>query len=131
MMKANLLMRIMAILLAIAPGLFVSCAASKKAETASLADPPIITSASYQHTLYNGERQPIDARAAKADIASLIVTYFLSEETMLKNEGGFSEAPKEVGKYWVRIERPAGNGYRSGPDIKVEYFIQSPLKDKE
>jgi hypothetical protein len=32
-----------------------------------------------------------------------------------------------VGKYYVRIERPAGNGYRAGPDVKVEYFIQKPL----
>ncbi|MDR3301535.1 MAG: hypothetical protein LBT01_03280 [Spirochaetaceae bacterium] len=92
-----------------------------------LDDPPIITSASYQHTLYNGGRQPIDARAAKDDTPEFIVTYFLSEEAMLRNEGGFSEAPSEVGKYYVRIERPAGNGYRAGPDVKVEYFIQKPL----
>jgi hypothetical protein len=127
MMKANPLVRILAIVLALSPGLLASCAATKKAESAALEDPPIITSATYQHTLYNGEKQPIEARAAKADIAPLIVTYFLSEEAMLKNEGGFLDAPKEVGKYWVRIERPAGNGYRSGPPVKVEYFIQKPL----
>jgi hypothetical protein len=119
-MRGKLFLLIMAALLA-------SCVATKKAENTSLEDPPIITSATYQHTLYNGERQPIEAQAAKADTAPLIVTYFLSEEDMLKNEGGFLDAPKEVGKYWVRIERPAGNGYRSGPPVTVEYFIQKPL----
>jgi hypothetical protein len=93
-----------------------------------LNDPPIITSASYQHTLYNGKPQPIEAKAAKDNTAPFIVTYFPSEEALLKNEGGSLEAPGEVGVYYARIERPAGNGYRRGPDIKVEYHIQKALR---
>jgi hypothetical protein len=30
----------------------------------------------------------------------------------------------EVGDYYVRIERPGGNGYRQGKNIKIEYHIQ-------
>jgi hypothetical protein len=29
-----------------------------------------------------------------------------------------------VGDYYVRIERPGGNGYRQGRNIKIEYHIQ-------
>jgi hypothetical protein len=29
-----------------------------------------------------------------------------------------------VGDYYARIERPAGNGYRKGNNIKIEYHIQ-------
>jgi hypothetical protein len=29
-----------------------------------------------------------------------------------------------VGDYYARIERPAGNGYRRGKDITIEYHIQ-------
>jgi hypothetical protein len=102
--------------------LTASCSSQRELE-----DPPIITSASYQHTLYNGRPQPIDAQAAKDDVPPFIITYFPSEEALLKNEGGSFEVPSEVGDYYVRIERPAGNGYRQGPDIKVEYHIQKAL----
>jgi hypothetical protein len=90
-------------------------------------DPPIITSASLQHTLYNGARQPIDARTAKDDAPELRVTYFPSEDALERDEGGFTEAPVEVGTYYARIDRPAGNGYRAGRSITVEYVIQAPL----
>jgi hypothetical protein len=90
-------------------------------------DPPIITSASHQHTLYNGRPQPIEAQAAKDDVTPFVITYYYSEEALLRNEGGFSEAPVEVGTYFVKIERPAGNGYRAGPPVKVEYHIQKAL----
>jgi hypothetical protein len=90
-------------------------------------EPPIITSATYQHTLYNGRPQPIEAQAAKGDAPPFIITYFASEESLLKNEGGSAEAPGEVGDYFVRIERPGGNGYKQGPSIKVEYHIQKAL----
>jgi hypothetical protein len=93
----------------------------------SLKDPPIITSATHQHTLYNGRGQPIETASAKDDAPAPVVTYFPSEENLLRNEGGSTEAPGAVGDYFVRIERPAGNGYRQGPDIKVEYHIQKAL----
>jgi hypothetical protein len=92
-----------------------------------LEEAPIITSASYQHTLYNGRPQPIEAQAAKDDVPPFIITYFSSEEALLKGEGGSAEVPGEVGDYFVRIERPAGNGYRQGQSIKVEYHIQKAL----
>ncbi|MDR2739717.1 MAG: hypothetical protein LBB68_07805 [Treponema sp.] len=88
-----------------------------------LEDPPIITSATYQHTLYNGQPQPIDAQAAK-DVSPFVITYFRSEDDLLNNTGGTTEAPSEVGVYYARIERPAGKGYREGKPIKVEYSIQ-------
>jgi hypothetical protein len=53
--------------------LAAACSSQKE-----LADPPIITSASYQHTLYNGRPQPIDAQAAKDDAPPCIITYFPS-----------------------------------------------------
>jgi hypothetical protein len=108
-------------------GLLSACVGNSKAKIAELDDPPIITSASYQHTLYNGQRQPIDARAAKDDVPPLVITYFHSEENLLQNVGGTTEAPSDVGTYFAKIERPAGNGYREGPSIKVEYHIQKPL----
>jgi hypothetical protein len=95
-----------------------------------LADPPLITSATYQHTLYNGRGQSIDARAAKED-APLELTYYTSEADYDADTNGFTEAPAEVGLYYVRIRRPAGKGYRQGRDIKVEYRIQKPLPPPE
>jgi hypothetical protein len=92
-----------------------------------LEDPPIITSATHQHTLYNGRPQPIEAQATKDDVPPFIITYFRSEETLLENEGGSTVVPSEVGDYFVRIERPGGNGYRQGQNIKVEYHIQKAL----
>ncbi|MDR1319725.1 MAG: hypothetical protein LBJ90_08875 [Treponema sp.] len=94
---------------------------------AALEAPPIITSATYQHTLYNGKPQPVEARAAREGTAPFVVTYFPSEEALLGNEGGTPEAPGAVGVYYARIERPAGNGFAAGPDIKVEYHIQKAL----
>jgi hypothetical protein len=88
-----------------------------------LEDPPIITSATYQHTLYNGQPQPIEASAAK-EVPPFVITYFNSEADLLNNTGGSAEIPSEVGAYYVRIERPAGKGYREGKPIKVEYYIQ-------
>jgi len=96
-------------------------------ESGSLKDPPIITSATHQHTLYNGRGQPIEAASAKDDAPAPVVTYFPSEEHLLRNEGGSAEAPSAVGDYIVRVERPEGNGYRRGPDVKVEYHIQRAL----
>jgi hypothetical protein len=87
-------------------------------------DPPIITSATYQHTLYNGKPQPLEAKASKENTAPFVITYFTSEENLYKNEGGTIDPPVEVGAYYARIERPQGNGYTAGPDVKVEYYIQ-------
>jgi hypothetical protein len=103
------------------------CSACSSENEAALKDPPIITSATHQHTLYNGRGQPIEAAAAKDDAPAPVVTYFPSEENLLRNEGGSAEAPSAVGDYIVRVERPEGNGYRRGPDIKVEYHIQRAL----
>jgi hypothetical protein len=96
----------------------VSCTATKELE-----DPPIITSATYQHTLYNGQPQPIEVAAAK-DVSPFVITYFYSEDDLWNNTGGTTEVPREVGTYYARIERPAGKGYREGKPIKVEYYIQ-------
>ena len=101
---------------------FAACT-SKQA----LEDAPIITSATHQHTLYNGRGQPIEAVAAKEGAPPVIITYFRSEEDLHADRNGSSEAPAEVGDYYVRIRRPAGNGYRAGKDITVEYHIQKAL----
>jgi hypothetical protein len=100
-----------------------SCSSSKSLENA-----PIITSASRQHTLYNGKEQPIEAKAAKEN-APVEVTYFLSEEDLIADRNGTTQAPTEVGYYYARIRRPAGNGYRAGRDITVEYHIQKALEN--
>ena len=93
----------------------------------ALEDPPIITSATHQHTLYNGKGQPIEANASKKGEPSPIITYFRSEEDLHADRNGSSEAPVEVGDYYVRIRRPAGKGYKAGNDITVEYHIQKAL----
>jgi hypothetical protein len=105
-------------LLIVPPVLAASCTSRE-----ALEDPPIITSATYQHTLYNGLPQPIDARAAK-EVPPFVITYFRSEDDYWNNSGGTGEAPRDVGSYYVRIERPAGKGYREGNPIKVDYAIQ-------
>jgi hypothetical protein len=101
---------------------FAACT-SKQA----LEDPPIITSATHQHTLYNGRGQPIEAVAAKEGAPPVVITYFRSEEDLHADRDGSSEPPAEVGNYYVRIRRPAGNGYRAGKDITVEFHIQKAM----
>jgi len=93
----------------------------------ALEDPPIITSATHQHTLYNGRGQPIEAAVSKEGAPPPVITYFRSEEDLHADRDGSSEPPAEVGNYYVRIRRPAGNGYRAGNDITVEYHIQKAL----
>jgi len=93
----------------------------------ALEDAPIITSATHQHTLYNGRGQPIEAKASKEGAPSPLITYFRSEEDLHADRNGSSEPPAEVGNYYVRIRRPAGKGYRAGKDITVEYHIQKAL----
>jgi len=56
-----------------------------------------------------------------------VITYFRSEEDLHADRNGSSEPPVEVGDYYVRIRRPAGNGYKAGNDITVEYHIQKAL----
>ena len=109
--------------LAVAAAFALAACTSKQA----LEDPPIITSATHQHTLYNGRGQPIEAIAAKEGAPSPVITYFRSEEDLHADRNGSSEAPAEVGNYYVRIRRPAGNGYRAGNDITVEYHIQKVM----
>ena len=99
---------------------FVSCALKE----GTLEEAPIITSATYQHTQYNGRGQAVDVKAAKDDAPPFVITYFSSEEDLERNQNGRAEAPAEVGDYYVRIERPAGNGYRRGGNVKIEYHIQ-------
>jgi len=93
----------------------------------TLEDPPIVTSATHQHTLYNGRGQPIEAAVAREGAPALVITYFRSEEDLHADRDGSDEPPAEVGNYYVRIRRPAGNGYRAGNDITVEYHIQKTL----
>jgi hypothetical protein len=87
-------------------------------------DAPIITSATYQHTQYNGRSQAVEVFAAKDNTPPFGITYFKSEEDLEQDRNGSVEPPVEVGDYYVRIERPAGNGYRQGNNIKIEYHIQ-------
>ncbi|MDR2865668.1 MAG: hypothetical protein LBV68_08670 [Spirochaetaceae bacterium] len=103
------------------------CASCTSAKNADLQEAPIITSATHQHTLYNGKGQAIEARTAKKNAPTPVLTYFTSEENLLRDEGGSTEAPSTVGDYFVRVERPAGNGYKQGPNIKIEYHIQKAL----
>jgi hypothetical protein len=100
--------------------LFVSCAAKEAAPD----EAPIITSATYQHTQYNGRGQAVEVVSAKDDAPPFIVTYFGSEADLEQNRDGSAEPPLEVGDYYARVERPAGNGYRQGNNIKIEYHIQ-------
>jgi hypothetical protein len=88
---------------------------------------PLISSATWQHTIYNGKPQPIEALTVRDEIP-LVVTYFTSLEAFERGEGGTTDAPTEVGTYYVRIERPAGADYEAGPPVKVEYLIQNPLR---
>jgi hypothetical protein len=99
---------------------FVSCASKEGA----LEEAPIITSATYQHTQYNGRNQAVEVAAAKDDAPPFIVTYFGSEADLEQDRNGSVEPPLEVGDYYARVERPAGNGYRQGNNIKIEYHIQ-------
>jgi hypothetical protein len=87
---------------------------------------PIITSATHQHTLYNGRGQAIEAKTARRG-APQVITYFRSEADLLADRDGTQEPPVEVGDYFVRIRRPAGNGYMEGRDITVEFHIQKAL----
>jgi hypothetical protein len=103
----------------IIPALSVACASKEVME-----DAPIITSATYQHTQYNGRGQAVEVTAAKEDAPPFVVTYFRSEADLERDQNGSAEPPVEVGDYYARIERPAGNGYRQGGSIKIEYHVQ-------
>jgi hypothetical protein len=115
--------RILTAFIATTAALSFTACTSKQA----LEDPPIITSATHQHTLYNGRGQPIEAVAAKKGAPSPVITYFRSEEDLHADKDGSSEPPAEVGNYYVHIRRPAGKGYRAGKDITVEFHIQKAL----
>jgi hypothetical protein len=115
--------RISAALAAATVVLFLTACSSRQ----TLEDPPIITSATHQHTLYNGRGQSIEAVAAKEGAPPVVITYFRSEEDLHADRDGSSEPPAEVGNYYVRIRRPAGNGYRAGKDVTVEFHIQKAL----
>jgi hypothetical protein len=106
--------------LAIAVLALCSCASKEGA----LEEAPIITSATYQHTQYNGRGQAVEVEAAKDDVPPFVVTYFRSEEDLEQDRNGSVEPPAEVGDYYARVERPAGNGYRRGNNIKIEYHVQ-------
>ena len=99
---------------------FFSCASKE----GILEDAPLITSATYQHTQYNGRAQAVEAAAAKDDVPPFVITYFKSEEDLAEDRNGNVEPPMEVGDYYARLERPAGNGYRRGGPVKIEYHIQ-------
>jgi len=111
----------MSAILALWPVLFaISCSSRESV----LEEPPIITSATQQHTQYNGRGQPVEVIAARDNVPPFIITYFKSEEDLDNNTNGTPEAPAEVGDYYARVERPAGNGYRQGKNIKIEYHLQ-------
>ncbi|MDR1617862.1 MAG: MBG domain-containing protein [Treponema sp.] len=100
--------------------LFFSCVPKESA----LEEAPIITSATYQYTQYNGRGQAVEVTAARDDAPPFVITYFTSEADLEQDRNGSAEPPEETGDYYARIERPAGNGYRQGNTIKVEYHIQ-------
>ena len=102
------------------------CTGCGKGREAPLEDPPLITSATYQHTLYNGKPQPIEAKAAREG-APLAITYFPSLAALERDEGGTTEPPVEVGDYYARIDRPAGGGFAAGRAVAVEYHLQKAL----
>jgi hypothetical protein len=101
---------------------FFSCLSNGQEQ--ELEEAPIITSATYQYTQYNGRNQAVEVTAAKDDVPAFAVTYFTSEEDLEEDRNGSAEPPLEVGAYYARIERPGGNGYRRGNNIKIEYHIQ-------
>jgi hypothetical protein len=101
-------------------GALTVCGSGEK----NLEEPPIITSATHQHTLYTGKPQGIEAKAIREGAAPFVITYYPSLAALEKDEGGTTQAPSAVGDYFVRIERPAGNGYARGRDIPVEFHLQ-------
>ncbi|MDR1565761.1 MAG: hypothetical protein LBS48_00570 [Treponema sp.] len=86
-----------------------------------LLPPAEIVSPLKQSVVYNGRPQPVDARAGQ-DVP-LVVTYYPSQGAWWFDEDGTREAPVNVGLYYVKISRPAGNGYAKGKDLMVEYHI--------
>jgi ABC-type nitrate/sulfonate/bicarbonate transport system ATPase subunit len=118
--------RVSPALLAIVLG-FPGCRTGKgTAQDLPLEAPPVITPATYQHTLYNGKPQPIEAKANREG-APLAITHFASLEALERDEGGTAEPPVAVGDYYARIERPAGGGFAAGRAIAVEYHVQKAL----
>jgi hypothetical protein len=101
---------------------------SYRAQEEAVEDAPIIASATYQHTQYNGRSQAVEVSAAK-DGAPFVITYFRSEEDLALDRNGSAEPPVEVGDYYARIQRPPGGGYRQGKNIKIEYHIQKAFID--
>jgi hypothetical protein len=83
--------------------------------------PAEITSPRKQSVVYNGRPQPADVRADQD--APLVVTYYPSLGAWWFDEDGTREAPVNAGLYYVKISRPAGNGYAQGEDVMVEYSI--------
>jgi hypothetical protein len=103
-----------------------ACNSSNKANLDTIGNAPIITSATYQHTQYNGKPQPVETRTARGDIP-VVVTYFPSLDALERNEGGTTQTPSEVGAYYARVERLASKDYRAGRDVTIEYYIQKAL----
>ncbi|MDR2619060.1 MAG: hypothetical protein LBC62_09335 [Treponema sp.] len=83
--------------------------------------PAEIISPLKQSVVYNGRPQPVDARSDR-DVP-LVVTYYPSLGAWWFDEDGTREAPVNAGLYYVKINRPAGNGYARGEDVMVEYSI--------
>jgi hypothetical protein len=116
----NIMNTSLRITLALTAFALFSCLSKEEA----VEEAPIITSATYQHTQYNGRAQGVEVSTAKDDAPPWIITYFTSEEDLAQDRNGSPEPPVEVGDYYARIQRPAGNGYRQGKTIKIEYHIQ-------
>jgi hypothetical protein len=106
--------------------LLVSCVSPKEAVVPeippeTLREPPPITAPAYQEVFYNGKSQPRNAASGDAPLA---LTYFPSEELLLRDEGGTLEAPVEVGRYFVKVRQIEGKGFSRGRELVVEYRIQ-------
>ena len=91
--------------------------------TGGLQGTPGIISELYQSTVYTGDPQAPEVRTAKAGVP-LVLTYFEFLEELEKGEKGRGEPPVDAGLYYVRIERPEGNGYAAGQDVIMKFRIE-------
>jgi hypothetical protein len=106
------------------PVLLAACGTTTGGEPSRLKKAPDVDVPLRQRTTYNGKAQPIQVDVVE-DKAPLVITYFDSAKALEDGKGGSSEAPVDGGLYFVRIERPEGNGYAAGDDIVIEYRIDA------
>jgi hypothetical protein len=112
-------MKALALPVVVSAVLLFACAST----TGGLKKAPDVEVPLRQSAVYSGESQPISIHISEED-APLVITYFDSLEALEQEKDAKSEAPVEGGLYYVRIERPEGNGYDAGDSLIVEYRIE-------